>query len=134
MKISKILSIVIISLLVSNTFANNRYNNYQGQGVWFSESGMPLVEVTIKGAYVYAHLRDQKVLPAVKLKSINSELLNEYTEKFILLQDYNADDFNDVAVLKSVGYGGANRCYSVFEYVPSVFSYRSRSTKTVCVK
>lgn len=114
------------------TMANDRYINYEGQGIWTSGSGSPVVQVTLKGSSVYAKVIGQD-LPDIRLKTINSELLNEYTERFIMMQDYTKDNFTDIAVLKSVGFGGANRCYSVFEYLPDFYSFRSRSTKTICL-
>ena len=122
---------LLFSLTVSSATANNRYTNFDGQGVWTENSSSPAIEVTLKGSALYAKLADQK-LPAIRLKTINSRLLNEYTEQYIKMQDYSGDGYTDIAVLKSVGFAGENRCYSVFEYLPSFYSFRSRSSKTIC--
>ena len=122
---------LLFGLTVSSATANNRYTNFDGQGVWTENSSSPAIEVTLKGSALYAKLADQK-LPAIRLKTINSRLLNEYTEQYIKMQDYSGDGYTDIAVLKSVGFAGANRCYSVFEYLPSFYSFRSRSSKTIC--
>lgn len=111
--------------------ANSRYSNYRGQGVWTSDSSLQSINVTLKGSSLYAQIAGAK-LPAIRLKTINSELLNEYTEQFVKLQDYTGDGNTDIAILKSVGFAGANRCYSVFEYIPSFYSFRGKSSKTIC--
>lgn len=107
---------------------------YEGQGEWFSNSSAPAVRVYIKGSFVYAQLSDRSLnLPATKLKHVSGNLLNEYAADYIKIQDFNRDRFSDIGVLKSVGYGGSNRCYAIFEYMPSFYSYKTRSTKTVCL-
>lgn len=130
-------SLMLISFGAS---ANNRYINADGQGKWFSDSGESVVEVFIKDASVYAKIKAQSIntknaldLPATKLKKINSNLLNEYTEQFIVIRDFNKDNLMDVGVLKSVGYGSGDRCYSVFEYQPDFYSFSSRASKTICI-
>ena len=125
------LSILAISTTVT---ANNRYINFDGQGVWTSNSSTPAVRVYIKGSYLYAQAKNRKLkLPATKLKRVNGNLLNEYTHEYIRIQDFNHDKFADIGILKSVGYGGSNRCYAVFEYLPKFYSYKARSKKTVCI-
>lgn len=128
-------------LMSFSASANNRYINTDGQGIWVSDAGEPVVEVYIKGASVYAKLKAQSEktknvinLPATKLKKINSNLLNEYTEQFVLIRDFNKDNLMDVGVLKSVGYGSGDRCYSVFEYQPDFYSFSSRASKTICIQ
>ncbi len=132
----KTLVFILGMILFSTAQANNRYENYQGQGTWSFNSAKQSVQVFVKGAYVYA--QTQKELPASRLKRFNSNLLNGFTEQFIVIQDVNNDGWQDVAVLKSVGFAGNGdsrnaRCYAVFEYVPGVYSFKTRPGKTVCM-
>lgn len=125
--------IFIFLLVMFNISANSRYINAEGQKLWVSDEGEPVVEVFIKGASVFAKVRAVD-LPAIELKKINSNLLNENTEQFILIRDFNQDGLMDVGVMKSIGYGSGDRCYSVFEYKPAFYSFSSRVSKTVCIK
>jgi len=129
------LSILIVATVVTTAaIADIRGNNYNGQGEWYSNSATPAVKVFIKDAFVYVKLNNRKLnLSPVKLKQVNGNLLNEYTADYILIQDFTQDRFLDIGVLKSVGYGGSNRCYAVFEYFPKFYSYKSKSRKTVCI-
>ena len=129
------LSILIVATVVTTAaIADVRDNNYNGQGEWYSNSGTPSVKVFIKEAFVYVQLNNRKLnLSPVKLKQVNGNLLNEYGADFIRIQDFTQDRFSDIGVLKSVGYGGSNRCYAVFEYSPKSYSYKSKSRKTVCI-
>ena len=113
-------------------YANERYTSFDGQGLWTSDSNSPAVEVSIKGQYVYARFVSDNNFPAIRLKRFNSNLLNEYTEQFIKLQDYNKDGYLDIAVLKSAGYGGSDLCYSVFKFRPDFYTYDGRKSMTVC--
>jgi len=118
--------------------ANNRYENYQGQGTWSFSSNKQSVQVFIKGSYVYAQAQNQKQLPAARLKRVNSNLLNDYTGQYIVIEDFNNDGWQDIGVLKSVGFTGNRElqyehCYAVFDYVPGFYSFRSRPSKTVCL-
>ena len=131
-----LLSSMLISVFVS-TLATDRYVNYESQGLWTSVSSKPAVKVFIEGSAVKAKLLTESSgadLPAIKLKTINSLLLNEYTEDYIKIQDFNNNGQVDIGILKSVGYGGSKRCYSVFEYQPDFYSYSSRATKTICIE
>ena len=122
-----------ILMIFSNTvFSNERYTSFEGQGLWTSDSSSPVVEVSIKGQYIYAKFIDDNNFPAIKLKRFNTNLLNEYTEQFIKFQDYNKDGYLDIAVLKSAGYGGSNLCYSVFKFRPDFYTYEGRKSLTVC--
>jgi len=139
--VGKVIVIVPFLLLsMFNVSANNRYTNAEGQGKWIYDQSAPAIEVFIKGSSVYAKIYAQSKsnasvdLPAIQLKKVNSPLLNEYTEEFIKIQDFNQDKLMDIGILKSVGYGGGERCYSVFEYQPNFYSFNSRATKTICVK
>lgn len=143
MNFNKLKKVVIIPFLLFGMFsasANNRSANAEGQGRWIYDQSNPAIEVFIQGSSVYAKTIGQSKssaspnLPAIKLKKVNSPLLNEYTEQFIKIQDFNNDMLMDIGILKSVGYGGGERCYSVFEYKPNFYSFSSRATKTVCVK
>ena len=116
----------------SMALANERYTSFDGQGLWTSDSSSPAVEVSIKGQYVYARFMDDNNFPAIRLKRFNTNLLNEYTEQFIKLQDYNKDGYLDIAVLKSSGYGGSDLCYSVFKFRPDFYTYEGRKSMTVC--
>ena len=114
----------------------DRYENYEGQGVWNSVSSQPPVRVFIDGTTVKVKLlteSSENELPAIKLKTISSLLLNDHTADYIKINDYNDDGYNDIAVLKSVGYSGNKKCYSVFPYKPDYFSFSSRPIKTVCI-
>ncbi len=123
----------LVLVVHSNTvFSNERHFNFDGQALWASKSSSPAVEVTIKGRYVYAQFIDDNKFPAIRLKRFNANLLNEYTEDFIKLQDYNKDGYLDIAVLKSAGYGGSNLCYSVFKFLPDFYTYEGRKSLTVC--
>lgn len=133
--IKKSLISLLFILVATNAMSNDRYANYEAQGEWYSNSTNPAVKVFIRGSYVYAELRNRKQnLPATKLKRVNGVLLNEYTNQFIRIQDFNSDKFADIGVLKSVSYGGSNRCYSVFVYSPKFYTYKSKSSKTVCIE
>ncbi len=133
--IKQLISIMAICLFGAAT-ATDRYVNYESQGVWSSVLSKPAVKVFIENSVVKAKLlTESKVdLPAIKLKKINSLLLNEYTEHYINLQDFDNDGLLDIGVLKSVGYGGGKRCYSVFEYKPDFYSYSSKVKKTICIE
>jgi len=125
--------LAMVLVMLSNTvFSNERYANFDGQGLWTSDSSSPAVEVSIKGRYVYAQFIDDNNFPAIKLKRFNTNLLNEYAEQFIKFQDYNKDGYLDIAVLKSAGYGGSNLCYSVFKFLPDFYTYEGRKSLTVC--
>jgi len=105
------------------------------QTEWFSNSGIPNVKVYIKNAFVYAQVSKRDLdLSANKLKYVNGRLLNEYGAEYIQIKDYNGDGYSDIGVLTSVGYGGSNQCYAVFEYLPNFYGYKTRSKKTVCVE
>jgi hypothetical protein len=139
MKISKII-FLSVSLLFSaaSVQANNRYENYQGQGIWSFRSDKQAVQVFIKGSNVYAQVQSQTQLPATRLKRVNSNLLNDYTGQYIVIEDFNNDGWQDIGVLKSVGFTGnrecqGEHCYAVFEYVPGFYSFRSKASKTVCL-
>ncbi len=136
MKVTAIKKIFISVLLLSfwsSSFANNRYGSYEGQGRWTSTSITPTVEVYLKGSSIYAKPQDKTLdMPATRLKRVNSNLLNEYTEQFILLEDFNGDSYQDIGVLKSIKLGGNSLCYSIYEYQPAFYVYRSRASKTVC--
>lgn len=129
----KSLTTIVLFFTLFNVTANNRYGSYEGQGRWSSASTTPVVEVYLKGAYIYAKSFIRSFdLPESQLKTINSNLLNEYKDQFILVEDFNNDSFNDIGVLKSAGLGGSPLCYSIFEYMPEFYVYRSKSNKTVC--
>lgn len=116
--------------------ATDRYENYEGQGVWNSVSSQPPVTVFIDGTAVKAKFlsdSSENELPAIKLKTISSLLLNEHTAEYIKINDYNDDGYHDIAVLKSIGNSGGKKCYSVFPYKPDYFSFSSRPIKTVCI-
>lgn len=123
-----------------NTSANTRYNNSAEMYTWVSGDSAPVVEVFIKETSVFAKIKAKSTdhnnleLPAIELKHLNSRLFDEYKDHYILIQDFNSDTFQDIGVMKSIGYGGANRCYSIFEYQPAFYSFRSHASKTVCVK
>ena len=143
MNFNKLKTVSIVTLLFLSMFnasANNRYINTEDQGKWIYDQSNPAIEVFIQDSSVYAKIITQSKssasenLPGIRLKTVNSLLLNEYTEHFIKIQDFNNDAFADIGILKSVGYGGGDRCYSVFEYKPSFYSFSPRATKTVCVK
>jgi len=125
----------ITATLVTNTaIANDRFNNYEGQREWYSSSVTPAVKVYIKGSFIYALVNNRKInLPPIKLKQVSGNLLNEYATDYIRIEDFTHDRFSDIGVLKSVGYGGSNRCYAIFEYSPKFYSYKSKSRKTVCI-
>lgn len=132
--IRKIIFSLAVLIVATSAIANNRYVNYEGQGVWSANSSTPAVRVYIKGSYIYARLNNRSLkLPPTKLKRVNGNLLNEYTADYIHIQDFNHDKFLDIGILKSVGYGGSNRCYAVFEYLPKFYSYKSRSRTTACI-
>ncbi len=129
------LSLLFMSVSVQ---ANNRYENYRGQGNWSFNSNKQAVQVFIKGSYVYARAQSQPPLPATRLKRVNSNLLNDYTGQYIVIEDFNHDGWQDVAVLKSIGFSGNRElayehCYAVFDYVPAFYSFRSKASKTVCL-
>jgi len=130
--------LMIIGLLITafNAVGNDRYINFDGQGIWTTELNTPAVSVFLKDSSVYAKISAQNSannLPPIRLKRINSDLLNEHTENFIRIHDYNDDGWLDVAVLKSSGYGLSKLCYSVFEYQPDFYSYSPRVSKTICI-
>ena len=103
------------------------------QKEWYSNSSNPAVKVFIKGAFVYAQISNRSLdMPAAKLKYVSGNLLNEYGADYIHIKDFTHDGLLDIGVLTSVGYGGSNRCYAVFEYSPSFYVYETRSKKTVC--
>jgi len=105
------------------------------QTEWFSNYGTPSVKVYIKNAFVYAQVSKRNLdLSATKLKYVNGRLLNEYDTDYIQIKDYNGDGYSDIGVLTSVGYGGSNQCYAVFEYLPDFYGYKTRSKKTVCIE
>ena len=138
MKQLKLKSLILISVFImsASAIANDRYINYDGQGVWTTESNTPAVKVYIQGASVYAGIIAQNnniELPPIRLKRVNSNLLNEYTDHFIRIQDFNNDGWQDVAILKSAGYGTSTLCYSVFEYQPDFYSYSPHASKTICI-
>jgi len=124
-----------ICLIATNAIANDRYNNSEAQGVWKSAADSPALEVFIKGSSIYAKLGGKSQdLPAIRLRKINNNLLNEYTNEYIRLEDYNRDGLTDIAVLKSVGKRKNKHCYSVFEYKADFYSFSSHATKTICVE
>ncbi|MEE9445751.1 MAG: hypothetical protein V3V19_08820 [Cocleimonas sp.] len=123
---------LFLATTATNASANDRYISFDGQGIWSSDSSSPAVEVSIKGRYVYAQFVDENNFPALRLKRFNSSLLNEYTEQFVKLQDYNKDGYLDIAVLKSASYGGDSLCYSVFNFLPNLYTYDARKSMTVC--
>lgn len=135
MKLIKTIFVFSTFLLAFSAIANDRYTNYQAQGEWYSSVSNPSVKVFIKGTFLYAQAMDDRLnFPPVRLKRVSGRLLNEYTNEYIRIQDFNHDKYDDVGVLKSVSYGGSNRCYAIFEYQPGFYSYKSRSTKTVCIE
>ncbi|MEE9326330.1 MAG: hypothetical protein V3U71_03465 [Cocleimonas sp.] len=125
-------SFLMMALLLSTAHANNRYTNYEGQGVWNSVSSEPVVRVTIQGSTVKVNTTSSN-LPEISLKKVNSHLLNEYTEHYIRIQDYNNDGFVDIGVLKSAGLGGSKLCYAVYAYKPDFYSFSARASKTICI-
>jgi len=123
--------VMVLFLTIITTSLSAAGNTKQ----WFSNSGLPNVRVYIKNAFVYAQVSRRNLnLPASKLKYVNGRLLNEYNADYIQIKDYNGDGYSDIGVLTSVGYGGSNQCYAVFEYLPKFYSYKTRSKKTVCVE
>lgn len=134
-----ILVLCAFALNATRAEANNRYENYQGQGVWSFDSDKQSIKVFIKGLSVYAQTRDSAdLLPAIRLKKINSNLLNDYTDHYVLIEDFNNNGWQDIGVLKSVGFDGksvnsmSHYCYAVFEYQPDFYGFRAHSSKTVC--
>jgi cbb3-type cytochrome oxidase subunit 1 len=125
-------SFLMMVLMLSTAYPNNRYTNYEGQGVWNSVSSEPVVRVTIQGSTVKVNAIASG-LPAISLKKVNSHLLNEYTEHYIKIQDYNNDGFVDIGVLKSAGLGGSKLCYAVYAYKPDFYSFSARASKTICI-
>lgn len=125
-------SFLMMTLLLSTAQANNRYTNYEGQGVWNSVSSQPVVRVTIQASTVKVNTTSSN-LPEISLKKVNSDLLNEYTEHYIRIQDYNNDGFVDIGVLKSAGLGGSKLCYAVYPYKANFYSFSARASKTICI-
>lgn len=132
---NKIFLGLFVLFIAASATANDKYANFQGQGEWYSSASNPAVKIFIKGVHVYAESLNRKLnLSATQLKRVNGGLLNEYTNQYIKVQDFNHDGFDDIGVLKSVSYGAGTRCYSVFNYMPNYYSYKTKSTKTVCIE
>lgn len=129
-----ILSVANIAL------AKDSYTDYKGKGVWESVASQPVFKVFIDKASVKAILLNQgsesdsknNQLPAIRLKSVNNVLFNEYAKDYININDFDHDGWLDVGILKSLGYGGGKRCYSVYQYKPELYSFSSRASKTAC--
>ena len=98
--------------------------------VWYSTSGSPNVTVAIDGTKVTATVWSD--IPSVDLQVVNTLLVDEFPNQYVKIQDYNKDGVLDVGIMKGVGYGGSNACYSVYEYDPVAFSYRNDATMTFC--
>jgi len=124
---SLIIAISAMSVISSPAFANSN------QKVWYSNSSNPAVKVYIKGSFVYAQISNRSLdMPVTKLKYVSGNLLNEFGADYIHIKDFSHNGLLDIGVLTSVGYGGSNRCYKVYEYSPKFYVYKSRAKKTVC--
>ncbi len=97
---------------------------------WYLGSGTPDVSVTVVDSKIMAKAWSN--IPSIELQTINTLLLSEHADDYVMIKDYNSDGVLDVGVMKGSGYGGSNACYAVYEYDALVYSYRNKASMTVC--
>ncbi len=131
----RIFSLSVLLILAISMIPLANADQQTSQKEWYSYSNNPTVKAYIKGSFVYAQISTRNLeMPASKLKSISGYLLNEYGADYIHIEDLNHNGRLDIGILTSVGYGGSNPCYAVFEYSPSFYVFKTRSRKTICLE
>ncbi len=126
----KLLILIIFSVLVSNNvFANNKSETGQHK-TWHSGNAQFGVWVSILKTNVSVTVWSD--VPAVTLQKVNSHLWNAYDKQYVIINDFNQDGQLDIGVMEGAGLAGNDKCYAVYEYVPTRFSYRNTSSMMVC--
>lgn len=70
--------------------------------------------------------------PAVRVRALNLPLLREWERVYLLVNDFDRDGINDLAVLNTAGRVGQKRCYAVYRYNPATGSFRDRKSFDRC--
>ena len=125
---NKFLSPVSMSLVCLLLMSTNM--NLQATEVWVSDKSNPTITVSIHDKKVW--IKTLKTLAITKVRAVNRSLLDQHKENYIKIKDFNEDGTKDVGVLDGVGYGGNNKCYSVYEYDPVALTYKNKASFTAC--
>ena len=106
------------------------------QQIWNSETGTPVVTVTIADDMVIVQsnslVNNEENFTTQKLQSVNSLLLKEQEKDYVVIKDYLGNGFNDIGIMKGTGRGGEHPCYKVYRYLPAKGSYDAEKTLTAC--
>ena len=126
----KLLVLIIFSVLVTNNVFANNNNEIGKQKTWHSGNAQFSVWVSIIKTNISVIVWSD--VPAVTLQKVNSHLWSVYDKEYVLINDFNRDGQLDIGVMEGAGLAGNDKCYAVYEYVPTRFSFRNTSSMMAC--
>lgn len=97
---------------------------------WVSNEINPPVTISIHDKKVWIKTWDN--ITEQEIRAVNQNLLDQHKKKYVLIKDFNKDGIKDVGLLDGAGYGGNNKCYSVYEYDSVIQVYKKKASFTAC--
>lgn len=119
-----------VSVLVTDHALASNKSEVGKYKLWHSGNGRMEVWVSIEKSDVNVTVWSD--VPVMTLQKVNSHLWETYGKQYISINDFNRDGQLDIGVMEGAGLAGNDKCYAVYEYMPEQFSYRSKSSMTVC--